>query len=202
MAERLHICAAILAAGGSHRFGADDKLTAQLYGKMLGYHICDTLSHFRFCRSVVIASTRAHACAVGWQSAGFDIAINRKAALGMSTSVALAAKLAQESEADGLLICLADMPLVPVEHCARILSLFRDQRAATIIASHDGDIASPPAIFGKQHFASLSKLRGDIGAQSLLKKAKYVNLDSAYLIDIDRPAILQKLNSQRVDNRG
>lgn len=188
------ICTAVLAAGQSRRFGKQDKLSAELQSMMLGLHICKTLSSLEFCKSVVISASADHPCAEGWRASGFEIVINPDADKGMGTSVALAAKQAQISNADALLICLADMPFVPAEHISAIISHLGSDTDG-IIASHNGTAAMPPAIFGRSRLDHLAKLDGSEGARSLFKEAHQIALASEKLVDIDRPDILEALNS-------
>lgn len=190
------ICLAILAAGGSRRFGDADKLTARLHGKMLGLHITDRLASMQFGRRIVITSDTDHRCAAGWRGAGYDIAVNAQAPQGIGSSVAVAAAAAAADGFSALLICLADMPFIPAEHIGHIVKKFQHGggRADSIIASAAGTLRSPPALLGKAHFAQLLQLSGDRGAQSLLTHADIIAIDAAKLTDIDRPDILARLN--------
>lgn len=186
------ICVAILAAGLSHRFGEADKLAQLLGGKPLGLHICDTIRPLGLEQSIVITSDAAHPCAADWRDRGFEIVINHAAPQGMGSSVALAAKQAAERQCDALLICLADMPFVPVEHLANLLAAFGQARNSAAIATHNGDAATPPAIFGKQEFAELAKLGGDAGARALLSRAKTLALAPSLSMDIDTAEELEQ----------
>ena len=195
MAEASDLCLAILAAGSSRRFGADDKLVAPLKGEMLGLHMSDRLAGGNFRHKFVISSAKDHACATGWKQAGFEIAVNADASDGMGTSLALAAKLASDHSAKGLLICLADMPLVPLEHIHEMLSCFESAGKKGRIASSGAGHISPPAIFGKDDFPELMQLNGDIGARHLLAEAEMIDLPAHQLADIDDPEALQRLNA-------
>lgn len=181
------IAVAVLAAGQSRRFGAADKLLAPLHGKPLGLHVCDRLSGIRFAHCWVIAPTPAHPCAQGWHAAGFTVVPNRDAASGIGSSVALAGRLALEAGADGLLLALADMPLVPHAHYRALLARASAQVTA---ASHNGVAPTPPALFSRADLPVLAGARGDSGARSLLARAQIVACDVALLADIDDPAAL------------
>jgi len=180
-----NICLAVLAAGQSVRFTRGDKLAQPFHGKMLGLHICEKLNGTGFARSLVIAASGDHPCAQGWREYGFDVAVNDSAADGMGTSVALAARLAARDAADGLLICLADMPFVPAAHFARLTREFEEHGPGHIAASYDGCAVSPPALFGATHFPQLARLNADKGAKTLLAAAQRVSIAPELLIDID-----------------
>lgn len=179
------ICAAILAAGQSRRFGTRDKLVQPLGGMMLGLHAAKTISGLHCANRVVIASAGDHPCAQSWRDAGFVVVVNADAAEGLGTSVALAAEYAASVGADALLICLADMPFVPRGHLEQLIQAFGDQKGTAIFASGSGASVSPPAIFGQADFAQLSLLSGNDGARALLAKANTVPLSADHLADID-----------------
>jgi CTP:molybdopterin cytidylyltransferase MocA len=109
---------------------------------------------------------------------------NSDFALGMSTSLAVAARTAIERRFDGMLIILADMPLVPVALLQTVLAT--PTPAACLYP--DGRMGAP-AFFGKQHFLPLTKLSGDAGAGALLAK-----LDDVHAVDTD-PLFLQDVDT-------
>jgi CTP:molybdopterin cytidylyltransferase MocA len=193
--SELKLCVAVLAAGQSQRFGDDDKLVQPLNGTMLGLHICQALAPLNSAHSVVIASTEDHPCKDGWRSEGYEVAINQRAAEGLGTSVALAAEYASDSNADALLICLADMPFVPADHLQRLISSYDPANARTMIASDNGKTRSPPAIFGAEHFSALTELGGGAGARELLAKANVVPIAPHFLTDIDTRDQLDQANN-------
>ena len=118
--------------------------------------------------------------------------VNEKAEEGLGTSVALAAKLARAASADALLICLADMPLVPTSHLERLVDAFNQSNENIAIASYDGQTASPPAIFGKQHYPALASLNGEGGARELLTAAQKIPIRPALLMDVDTGSQLEQ----------
>lgn len=180
---------AVLAAGGSRRFGKADKLVAEFRGAMLGLHACRTLGPLPFAHRWVFASDAAHPCVGEWQEAGFAVVPNPDAKSGMGSSVALAARLAQEVGVTALLIALADMPLVPAAHFAGLLG---QALPDALVASHNGVSPTPPAIFGSDHFGQLMLASGDTGARRLLAGAATLPCDPAWLVDIDDPSALAR----------
>lgn len=191
MAERARFGVAVLAAGGSHRFGDGDKLVQCFHGRSLGEHAVSVIPRDAFDCAWVIAQAPGHACEDAWRAAGFETAINVEAADGMGTSVALAAQRAAASGLDGLLIALADMPLVPRAHFEAILA--EAGSPGDILVSARGAARMPPALFGSRHFAALAKLCGDTGARELLAKGCVINCPPHWLADIDTPQDLADL---------
>jgi len=178
---------AILAAGQSSRFGDQDKLTALLGDRMLGFCVSDNLEHLSFLNATIIAPKDGHACTKRWRESGYDILINEKAAEGQSTSVRLAAIQAQLVKADALCICLADTPFVSSENIEQLVSEFRRLGQMKIVASSNGKHAMPPAIFPADQFENITALDGDKGARSLLFDASTITFAKSNMLDIDTP---------------
>lgn len=185
------IVGALLAAGRSQRFGADDKLLAPLHGKPLIAHAAATLAALPLdLRMAVVSSAEVEACL-----AGFTILRNDAPERGLSRSLACAAAAAIEAGATRLLILLADMPRVTPAHCLELLTNCRDARAA---ASFDGIRVSPPACFPASALAALQRMTGDKGAREMLASLPpeaLVRADAHTLIDVDTHETLQTLAS-------
>lgn len=106
--------------------------------------------------------------------------------LPLSRSVAAGVDCAARLGADAVLIALGDMPRVSPAHIDRLMQRFD---GSAVASSVDGT-AMPPALFGKEHFARLSRLEGNAGAKALLGPALRVEADASELLDIDTPADL------------
>lgn len=195
MTPSLRICIALLAAGQSQRFGSEDKLGQDLHGRMLGHHAARKLAGMEFSDRIAIVPPQAGACVPTWTKLGFQILTNPQARSGMGTSVALAASHARDIKADGLLICLADMPFVSAALLDQLVESFHDQGAAAIVCAADGDKRSPPALFGSRHFARLARLSGDSGAREIIAQAQVIAAAPDELADIDTREELRKWNA-------
>ncbi|MBV7266365.1 nucleotidyltransferase family protein [Erythrobacter ani] len=192
MADGSTLAVALLAAGSSQRFGERDKLAARFRGEMLGARSARPIPREQFGRAWVICNALDHPCAEEWRQLDFELCRNTSASDGMGTSVACAARLAQEVRADGLLIVLADMPLIPSEHFEALIKVFRDAGRSCIAASSNSTVRSPPAIFGADHFEALVASPGDGGARGMLSRGVTVDCDSEWLVDIDTPEDLSR----------
>ncbi len=181
---------ALLAAGQSRRFGDEDKLTALLHDRMLGFHAADTLTRLAFDHRIIITSDLDHPCATGWRQMGYEIIVNDQAAEGQATSVRCAAQLAAERRVGALYICLADMPYIKRQHIRNLSQAFENRDRKAIVGSGDDDKIMPPAIFPSSQFSALQNLRGDQGARKLLQTAHLVSAPEGSLLDIDTPEIL------------
>ena len=189
------IAVAILAAGQSRRFGSQDKLCAQFQGKPLGVHVGDQIAALgdRFDHRWIIVSDRAHHLADQWGSGGWTLLVNPDARSGMGSSVAVAAGAARETGAKALLICLADMPLIPRSHFAEFAHQMGRFAPDDVLVTSDGNRRMPPAAFGAAHFTQLAKLTGDKGARELLSQGRTVLCSPDHLVDIDDAQTLQRL---------
>ncbi len=183
---------AILAAGRSARFGVEDKLTAEFRGMPLGLRPAHALLGLDFAHRWVIVRRHDHPCASGWRSAGFEPVLNSDADAGMGSSLRISAERAEQAGANGLMICLADMPLVPAEHFQALTRTWTLHGG--IVASQDGALISPPAIFAQEHYPSVAGLTGDRGGKMLLKDALCVPSRPGALVDVDDLETLQRLS--------
>lgn len=173
----------LLAGGQSARFGAP-KLIAPLAGKALALHAATMLAALPFAaRHAVVGPDVPDLAALG-----FDLVPLDPPGAPQARSLALGVAAAMARAPRGVLIALADMPLVPREHIQALAGAFDDDR----IATSAGGITMPPAIFGARHFAALTALGGDRGGAARLKDAPTIPLDPALALDIDRPEDLAR----------
>lgn len=174
---------AILAAGSARRFGGG-KLDAELAGKPLGRWAFDTALEVQHERLAVVVGEAVPEFA---RAAGCELLVNGRAGEGLGTSAAQAAKWAEESGSDALLILLADMPLVARETLQRLGEAASTGRPAAV--AHSGRPGSPAA-FPAGLFLALQGLTGDAGAAQLLRGMPGVVLvepSADELRDVDCP---------------
>jgi molybdenum cofactor cytidylyltransferase len=175
------VAIAILAAGHARRFGSD-KLMADLDGLPLGMRAAraladiDAKAHFAVCQP-------GAAIAPHYADLGYVLVDNAHAELGLSGSLHLAVTVAAETDAQALLIALADMPFITVSHVDALIVACDGE----IIASSDGGQSMPPAIFPRSTWPLLLATKGDVGARHILLQARYLAAPSGSLRDIDTP---------------
>lgn len=177
------VCAILLAAGRSQRFGTADKLLASIDDAPLVSHIARRLQTMRFGGLVAVCSNNQVSQLL--TDAGFAVMHNPMPQAGLSHSLVLGIN-AVPPELGVALICLADMPRVSVQHLTALLDAF-DPAIAPIVASSREGQAMPPALFARSQFAALESLTGDRGARDLLRTARLVSANPLELIDFDRP---------------
>jgi molybdenum cofactor cytidylyltransferase len=190
MSQYPNITLAILAAGRGSRFGGR-KLEAMIDGQMIGTMTAARLSALDFGARLVAVDPAHIALVEQFAKLGFKSVANDQPDAGLSRSVSLAAQAAQNSNADALLICLADMPNIPTEHISTMVDTLGD--GTRVIASSIQSIAMPPVLFPRAHFSRLAVLSGDQGAKPLLSDAILIEADAWSMADIDTPEDLARL---------
>lgn len=178
------IAAVLLAAGRATRFGGG-KLGADLGGKSVARHAADALAALPFARRIAICSEQTPEL-----PHFFRLTLTPPDAP-LSRSIATA--IAALDDCDAALFALADMPLVPPDHFARLLDVFDGDAVATRVNGR----AMVPAIFGREHFAVLAALTGDRGAGALLADAPAIDLEPGLALDVDTPEDLARAQALR-----
>jgi len=180
------IVAILLAAGGSRRFGSEDKLLAPLAGAPLALHAARRIVELTPRRRIAVCRNGVGALAEQLAALGFEIAVNPDPEAGLSRSLACGIAEAARGPEAAALIALADMPFVGMDHFGRLLARF-DAVSAPSVASSDGAIRMPPALFARSLFGALQSETGDRGGKALLADAASVHASPGELADIDRP---------------
>lgn len=187
---------AILAAGSGERFGGG-KLDAELGGKALGQYALDAAIAFGAGPPAIIVGNPAPRFASEAARIGQAVLVeNLDAASGLASSINCAASYASERGTKGLMLMLADMPLVAPETLQALLAACGD--APSAVTYPDG---SPgiPACFPASHCAKLTCLKGSGGAKNYLQSLDNITLvqvDHRQLLDIDTRNDLAELAVQ------
>lgn len=178
----------VLAAGASRRFGSAKQL-AVFRGQPLVTRAVRLAEELSGQCSLLVAGNEwrrvASACA---PLAGY-LVVNPEFDRGLGGSIAAGVAVVSHT-ATGVLLLLADQPLIEVAH----LRAMRDRWQADpecIVASEFQGILAPPVLFPASCFTDLTALRGDNGARPVLHKhaSRVIRLPCANAaVDIDLPA--------------
>ncbi len=195
MSSRVTI--AILAAGKAERFGGG-KLDAELGGWPLGNYALDAALDCELGRPLIVAGDPPPVFASEadrrWRA---RLAINPDAAEGLATSIAVAARAADDAGSELLLLMLADMPHVSTATLLELVAACEPKKPAAVL--HDGGHAGIPACFPRDYFDALRQLKGDKGAAELLRRANnlaLVEVPHSELTDVDTEDDLDALRAQ------
>ncbi len=126
-----------------------------------------------------------------------DVIVNSNWENGLGDSIAHGVKvlLKQTPGLDGVLICLADQPLLSFEYLNSLIEEFIKHPSKIIATNYDKKVGVP-ALFPKLLFEKLCTLKGDFGAKEILndKSNVIISLDAAnQIIDIDTNLEYQNL---------
>ena len=185
------IIAIVLAAGKAERFGRT-KLIAELNGKpLLQYSLAAAQ---QACPGNVCLVAGHDADKVIAAAAGIPdrVVVHSSYANGMGSSIAAGVD-ACATDADAILLLLADQPLITGQYLQQLIQTWTGNDTE-IIASGFDDVRSPPILFPEKSFTALRNLSGDQGARSVLASDDFaaagITCEDARF-DIDRLADLE-----------
>jgi molybdenum cofactor cytidylyltransferase len=188
------VAAIVLAAGRSSRMGGSNKLLAELGGRPLVRIVAEAALASR-ARPVIVVTGHQHE-RVEAALTGLDVTFvhNPAYADGLSTSLK-AGIAATPTSADGVIVCLGDMPQVDARLVDRLLAAFDPEKGALIVVPTIAGKRGNPVVWSRRFFPDLAGLTGDVGARGLI--AGYAEAivevpvtDAAAFTDIDTPDAL------------
>ena len=99
-----------------------------------------------------------------------ETVLNPNWKMGLGNSIAYGTKhlLGQDQKYDGILVMLADQPLIDDLYLNMLIDNFSSSKRS-IVATKYADRVGVPAIFGKIHFKALMELNSDYGAREIIK---------------------------------
>lgn len=163
----LNVTIAVLAAGRSTRTGARHKLLAQFDGIPLIRRSTQRASEIEGIPVLVVTGYRE--ATMRDALAGLDITIthNFDYAAGISSSIRSAIR-AVSGECVGLLVHLADMPLVERSHFSSMIRAFEDHGGEIIVRATSSGRPGNPVLLPRALFSQIEELEGDIGARNVI----------------------------------
>lgn len=189
------VVAVVLAAGLSSRMGGG-KMLADFRGVPLIRAVIETVAKSSVDDVVVITGHRAQEVAAALDGIAVCCVENPDYATGLASS--LRAGVAAVGNADAVVVCLGDMPLINPQTIDRLIAAYNPTEHRTIVAPvHNGHFGNP-VLWGREHFEKLRSLAGDKGARSLMNemKSEAVEIavdDAGVLADADTPEALEAL---------
>ena len=192
----MKIAAILLAAGKASRFGGENKLLVNIKGVPMVVRSAGALSKaMPTLRPMIIVTghererVRDALDRVLGETSDMTFVHNPNYASGMASSLHAGLR-ALPDNVDGVVIALADMPLVKSRHVEKLLEAFEGR--ASICVPMVGGRRGNPTLWGSSFFKLMYSCEGDTGARALL--IKYVEQvrevvfdDAATLTDVDTP---------------
>ena len=121
-------------------------------------------------------------------------------AAGLSTSLK-AGLAALPPSADGVIVCLGDMPQVTAALTDRLVDAFDPERGALVVVPTIEGKRGNPVVWSRRFFSDLMALEGDVGARHLI--VTYADVvaevpveDAAALTDVDTPDALLAVKAE------
>jgi molybdenum cofactor cytidylyltransferase len=99
------------------------------------------------------------------------------------------------AEADGVVVCLGDMPQVDAALIDRLISAFDPERGALAVMPTIEGRRGNPVLWSRRFFPDLMAIEGDVGARHLIERYSEAVVEvpvagKAALIDVDTPEAL------------
>lgn len=178
---------AVLAAGLASRFGGG-KLDAECAGQPLGQWALDVVAEAGLPSGVIVVGPQPPAFAQ--DAGGWSLLINTAPEHGLGPSVSLACREAA-AQSRGVLLLLADMPLVAADHLRALVSC----RSSAATRYPDGRVGVP-ALIAARYLGKFTSLSGESGAGKLLSGLDALEVFDAppdTLLDVDDAAMLERV---------
>ncbi len=197
------IAALVLAAGRSTRMGANNKLIEPVAGRPMVRHVVETALAAGLAGVRVVTGNKP--AEVQHALDGLDVTYthNPDFADGLSTSLAAGTR-ALDTDIDGVVVLLGDMPLITPDLIAGLVAAFDPAEGRAIcVPVHRGKRGNP-ILWAARFFADMANVQGDTGARHLIgENAEWIaEVDAgtaAIFRDIDTPEALAKLRAERGD---
>lgn len=196
-ARRPRIAALVLAGGQSRRMGELNKLLAEIAGRAMVRHVVDNVLTSAADPVVVVTGHEADRVRAALGGCPVTFAENPDFADGLSTSLKTGLA-ALPPDADGAIVCLADMPKVGGEILDRLIAAFDPVEGRAIIVPTRRGKRGNPVLFARRFFEEMGAVSGDVGARHIIGEhgeliAEVEVEDEAVLTDVDTPAALAAL---------
>ncbi|WP_319518454.1 molybdopterin-binding/glycosyltransferase family 2 protein [uncultured Martelella sp.] len=196
-----HIGAIILAAGQSSRMGCN-KLLLELDKRPLVRHVAEAVAGAKFHQVVAVVGHEGDKVRDALSGLNLDVVENEDYRDGLSTSLRRGIA-ALGDDIDAVMVCLGDMPDVDVELFRRLSGAFDPDEGRAIVVPVRAGKRGNPVLWGRQFFADLASLGGDVGARHLIGHhaewvAEVTVKDDGIFTDLDTPeAVVRWKTGQR-----
>lgn len=165
----MNIGCVIPAAGFSRRFGAADKLTAEVGGTAMIRRVCEAVVASRVAECRVVVRSGADEVAEALEGLSVSFVQNQLADTGMASSIA-AGISALGGTVDGAFVLPADMPGMTSEFLDELIARFEAEGGDKIVVPVTalGDQRNP-VLWPSAYFQALWELAGEGGAKNFLR---------------------------------
>jgi molybdenum cofactor cytidylyltransferase len=186
-----NIAALVLAAGRSTRMGAINKLIAEIGGKPLVRIAAEQALASRAAPVIVVTGHERERVEAALAGLPVRFVHNPAYADGLGTSLKTGIA-AVPADADGVIVCLGDMPQVDAGLIDRLIAAFDPERGALVVVPTFDGRRGNPVVWSRRFFHDLMGISGDIGARHLIGSYAEAVVEvpvagEAALTDVDTP---------------
>ena len=186
------IAAVVAAAGESRRMG-QSKLRLDLGGVSILQRVIREISKAAFAEIVVVLGSDREALQESLAGMPVRISLNATFERGLGSSLRIGVD-AVSADVDGVVIALADRPLVTAAMYEALIEAHL-RTSAPIVAARFGGVVAPPIFFARPLFPEIGR---DVpGSRSLVERrqseATFVDLAPEALADVDTPEDYERL---------
>jgi molybdenum cofactor cytidylyltransferase len=160
------VAGVVLAGGTSSRFGAANKLLAELDGEPLVRHAARTFLDAGLDETIAVLGYEAEDVSAALVDLDVRTVRNPEYEEGMSTTVARGVR-AVDDGVDAVVFLPGDMPAVDPATVESLVDAYRAEVGTAIAAAHD-DRRGNPVLFDRRHFDELLAVDGDVGGRPVL----------------------------------
>jgi molybdenum cofactor cytidylyltransferase len=194
IATSKRIAAIVLAAGRSTRMGGPNKLTAEIGGKPLVRIAVEQALASHAAPVIVVTGHQREQVEAALAGVDVQLVHNPDYADGLGSSLK-AGVAAVPAEADGVVVCLGDMPQVTAALIDRLIAGYDAEKGALVVApTRDGQRGNP-VLWSRRFFPDLMAVSGDVGARHVLSNygeavVEVPVSESGAFVDVDTPEAL------------
>ncbi len=160
----------VLAAGTSSRMNGLLKAILPFDGKHMLRCVVESALNSSLDRVVVVLGNAFEIISKVVPITGAEVVFNPEFSTGQSSSLR-AGLSAVGQTCDGALFLLGDQPLVDSAVIDAVVEKFRQTRMPIVVPTHSGKPGNP-VLFARSLFPEIMRLRGDVGARSLIAEHK------------------------------
>jgi molybdenum cofactor cytidylyltransferase len=198
------IAALVLAAGQSRRMGTLNKLLIGIDGKPMVRHVAEAAQASQARPLIVVTGHEREKVEAALAGLPAKLVFNPDYAQGLSTSLKCGLA-ALPAEAEGVVVCLGDMPRVTGAEMDRLIAAFNPIEGRAICIPTRRGKRGNPVLLARSLFPELAGVSGDVGARDLVAAhpelvAEVEMEGDGILTDIDTPQALARLaSSAKID---
>src|SRR5271163_856942 len=195
-----NIAALVLGAGRSSRMGGPNKLLAEIGGRPLVRIVVEEALASRARPVIVVTGHQRERVEAALGGLPVKFVYNSHFADGLGTSLK-AGIGALPADADGVIVCLGDMPQVDAALIDRLTGAFDPAMGALVVIPTIEGKRGNPVVWSRRFFPDLMTVEGDVGARHLIGRYPEAVVEVALtgmaaLTDVDTPEALEAVKAE------